>query len=158
MTTFGFRLTNSIRRANTHSQSMISSVTRDCVACDYVLEREDFSQNQWRKGVRYSCCTECGAEDIRCDVDRFNPTRRNNATKIDVLTFSVYQMPEELRNTVIIVITEVVEGLSSNYVPNGKLGRADLGLNGIKTFFHHHKCNQFCRSSWAKPRGQGNYY
>ncbi len=32
-----------------------------------------------------------------------------------------------------------------------RYGPTDLGINGITSFFAHHKCNEFCRSSWRVP-------
>ena len=32
-----------------------------------------------------------------------------------------------------------------------KYGVTDLGPKGISSFFSHHDCNRFCRSSWIKP-------
>jgi hypothetical protein len=32
-----------------------------------------------------------------------------------------------------------------------QFGPTDLGAEGISTFFARHKCNKFCRASWAKP-------
>jgi hypothetical protein len=40
----------------------------------------------------------------------------------------------------------------------GKYGPTDLGPNGISTFFHHHQCNEFCRSDWRKPKHCAPYY
>ncbi|GKY93150.1 hypothetical protein MPSEU_000283000 [Mayamaea pseudoterrestris] len=40
----------------------------------------------------------------------------------------------------------------------GKYGPTDLGPNGTSTFFHHHKCNEFCRSNWRKPRNCTPYF
>jgi uncharacterized protein YodC (DUF2158 family) len=31
-------------------------------------------------------------------------------------------------------------------------GPTDLGTTGISSFFAYHKCNEYCRSSWAMPR------
>ncbi|KAF9381752.1 hypothetical protein BGX21_002004 [Mortierella sp. AD011] len=32
-----------------------------------------------------------------------------------------------------------------------RFGPTDLGKDGIDSFFHHHVCNNFCRSSWTRP-------
>jgi hypothetical protein len=37
-------------------------------------------------------------------------------------------------------------------------GPTDLGSDGISTFFYHHKCNEFCRSGWRRPRHQAPYF
>lgn len=37
-------------------------------------------------------------------------------------------------------------------------GPTDLGSNGISTFFAHHKCNEYCRAEWKRPRNQTPYY
>lgn len=34
-------------------------------------------------------------------------------------------------------------------------GPADLGPDGIRSFFSRHRCNQFCDQSWQKPRITG---
>eukprot|EP00545_Synedropsis_sp_CCMP1620_P001447 CAMPEP_0119007432 /NCGR_PEP_ID=MMETSP1176-20130426/3007_1 /TAXON_ID=265551 /ORGANISM="Synedropsis recta cf, Strain CCMP1620" /LENGTH=306 /DNA_ID=CAMNT_0006959583 /DNA_START=65 /DNA_END=982 /DNA_ORIENTATION=+ len=31
-------------------------------------------------------------------------------------------------------------------------GPTDLGTTGISSFFAHHKCNEYCKSSWTLPR------
>ncbi|KAJ1628617.1 kinase-like domain-containing protein [Pavlovales sp. CCMP2436] len=31
-------------------------------------------------------------------------------------------------------------------------GVTDLGLDGITSFFAHHVCTAYCRSSWARPK------
>ncbi|KAK6508978.1 hypothetical protein TWF481_003744 [Arthrobotrys musiformis] len=31
-------------------------------------------------------------------------------------------------------------------------GPADLGLDGIRSFFDGHRCSEFCRRGWSKPR------
>ena len=33
-----------------------------------------------------------------------------------------------------------------------RYGPTDLGQKGIENFFHHHVCNKWCDSSWAKPK------
>jgi len=37
-------------------------------------------------------------------------------------------------------------------------GVTDLGPEGISTFFARHECNEFCRSSWSKPRDARVYF
>jgi len=41
---------------------------------------------------------------------------------------------------------------------NKKYGPADLGREGIITFFARHRCNRFCRSEWTKPRNPVAYF
>ena len=31
-------------------------------------------------------------------------------------------------------------------------GPADLGPNGIRSFFSKHQCNRFCKPQWTQPR------
>lgn len=33
-----------------------------------------------------------------------------------------------------------------------RYGPTDMGAKGISTFFHHHKCNEFCKAHWRHPR------
>ena len=35
---------------------------------------------------------------------------------------------------------------------DGRYGMTDLGMNGIRSFFNEHRCNQFCKDEWIKPR------
>ncbi|KAI0468022.1 kinase-like domain-containing protein [Xylaria cf. heliscus] len=42
--------------------------------------------------------------------------------------------------------------MSSEY--ETKYGPADLGPNGIRSFFYQHRCGQFCRRGWLKPRNE----
>lgn len=37
-------------------------------------------------------------------------------------------------------------------------GATDLGPEGISTFFHHHRCNQYCHTNWTVPRDKTAYY
>eukprot|EP00966_Prymnesium_polylepis_P022559 518856-Prymnesium_polylepis.1 len=37
-------------------------------------------------------------------------------------------------------------------------GVTDLGPKGIRNFFARHRCNQFCKSSWTKPRDAKVFY
>lgn len=37
-------------------------------------------------------------------------------------------------------------------------GGTDLGEAGISTFFAHHECNEYCSSTWRKPRDKTAYY
>lgn len=39
-----------------------------------------------------------------------------------------------------------------------RFGPPDLGPEGISTFFGRHRCNQFCRNDWTKPKDCGLYY
>lgn len=39
-----------------------------------------------------------------------------------------------------------------------RFGPTDLGPRGMSTFFHHHRCNKFCRSEWTKPRDKRDYF
>jgi hypothetical protein len=39
-----------------------------------------------------------------------------------------------------------------------RFGPTDLGPAGISTFFSQHLCNEYCQSSWSKPRGPVCYY
>ncbi|KAI1120668.1 kinase-like domain-containing protein [Nemania abortiva] len=34
-------------------------------------------------------------------------------------------------------------------------GPTDLGPDGIRTFFQHHRCGRFCKREWQQPRYQG---
>ncbi|KAH9892305.1 protein kinase-like domain-containing protein [Xylariomycetidae sp. FL2044] len=34
-------------------------------------------------------------------------------------------------------------------------GPADLGPDGIRSFFQRHRCNRFCRNAWTRPRVTG---
>jgi hypothetical protein len=40
----------------------------------------------------------------------------------------------------------------------GGYGVTDLGPRGISSFFSRHKCNEFCRHSWQKPRDCNTYH
>mmetsp|Transcript_13387 Transcript_13387/g.25575 ORF Transcript_13387/g.25575 Transcript_13387/m.25575 type:complete len:207 (-) Transcript_13387:272-892(-) len=40
----------------------------------------------------------------------------------------------------------------------GRYGVTDLGPAGITSFFHQHKCNKYCRSSWTRPRVTKSVY
>lgn len=37
-------------------------------------------------------------------------------------------------------------------------GATDLGEDGINNFFHHHRCNEFCNSTWRVPAFTRNMY
>jgi hypothetical protein len=37
-------------------------------------------------------------------------------------------------------------------------GPADLGPQGISTFFARHRCNKFCKTHWLKPSDKTAYY
>lgn len=37
----------------------------------------------------------------------------------------------------------------------GGFGPADLGPDGIRSFFARHKCNKFCKADWSRPRHTG---
>lgn len=37
-------------------------------------------------------------------------------------------------------------------------GVTDLGPAGISSFFSHHVCNEYCRSSWQTPRDRAMHY
>jgi hypothetical protein len=39
-----------------------------------------------------------------------------------------------------------------------RFGVTDLGNKGISSFFYHHMCNEYCRSSWRKPPHVARYY
>lgn len=41
---------------------------------------------------------------------------------------------------------------------SSRFGPADLGFEGISTFFARHKCNRYCRDEWTKPRDARVYY
>mmetsp|Transcript_17923 Transcript_17923/g.61091 ORF Transcript_17923/g.61091 Transcript_17923/m.61091 type:complete len:256 (-) Transcript_17923:34-801(-) len=41
---------------------------------------------------------------------------------------------------------------------NQSYGPTDLGAEGISTFFSKHRCNQFCRAQWQKPRDKHAYF
>lgn len=46
-----------------------------------------------------------------------------------------------------VVLTDpVVHSLDRRYGPT------DMGSRGMSTFFHHHKCNLFCRPEWRWPQ------
>ncbi|KAI1751538.1 kinase-like domain-containing protein [Xylaria castorea] len=34
-------------------------------------------------------------------------------------------------------------------------GPTDLGPDGIRSFFHRHRCGRYCKREWQKPRSQG---
>ncbi|KAI0478318.1 kinase-like domain-containing protein [Xylaria cf. heliscus] len=34
-------------------------------------------------------------------------------------------------------------------------GPTDLGQDGIRSFFHRHRCGRYCKGEWQKPRAQG---
>ncbi len=38
----------------------------------------------------------------------------------------------------------------------GRYGPADLGRDGIRSFFARHSCNRFCESEWTQPRSTGD--
>ncbi|KAF8161734.1 kinase-like domain-containing protein [Mycena galopus ATCC 62051] len=38
---------------------------------------------------------------------------------------------------------------------NQNCGPADLGPDGIRSFFQRHRCGQFCKSGWTKPKVTG---
>lgn len=38
-----------------------------------------------------------------------------------------------------------------------RFGVTDLGPQGISTFFHYHRCNQFCDPAWQEPRDCSRY-
>ena len=40
----------------------------------------------------------------------------------------------------------------------GRYGVTDLGPEGISNFFHHHRCNEYCREEWTQPRDAARYY
>jgi hypothetical protein len=37
-------------------------------------------------------------------------------------------------------------------------GVTDLGATGISNFFNQHRCNEFCRSDWQKPKDRHRYH
>ncbi|KAI1350370.1 kinase-like domain-containing protein [Xylaria sp. FL0043] len=37
----------------------------------------------------------------------------------------------------------------------GNYGPTDLGPDGIRSFFQRHRCGNYCRAEWQKPRYQG---
>ena len=39
-----------------------------------------------------------------------------------------------------------------------QFGVTDLGPKGIRNFFAHHRCNQYCKSSWTKPKDAAYLY
>ena len=41
---------------------------------------------------------------------------------------------------------------------NRRYGITDLGKEGICSFFHGHECNEYCSSSWTKPRDTIQYF
>lgn len=61
---------------------------RVCAACGYDLDSDEFSRNQWVKGVGISRCTECVSECVRSSEDSFGAARTNNATKIEICVSS----------------------------------------------------------------------
>ena len=40
----------------------------------------------------------------------------------------------------------------------GQYGPTDLGSEGISSFFATHRCNEYCRRHWRKPRNRMSYY
>ena len=53
-----------------------------------------------------------------------------------------------------VVLTDPVI-LSRN---QNKYGVTDLGAAGISNFFHHHVCNEYCKSHWQKPKDSNAYF
>jgi Alpha-kinase family len=41
---------------------------------------------------------------------------------------------------------------------NRSFGVTDLSSKGISSFFSNHKCNEFCKSEWKRPRDQTRYF
>lgn len=37
-------------------------------------------------------------------------------------------------------------------------GATDLGPQGISSFFSNHRCNEFCKAGWLRPRDQTRYF
>lgn len=37
-------------------------------------------------------------------------------------------------------------------------GVTDLGPKGILNFFHHHVCNEFCKSQWSRPKNTAAHF
>jgi hypothetical protein len=57
--------------------------SRVCAACSQDLERSEYSQNQWRKGIGLSRCQVCVQENF--DSDDCNTTKRtNNSARSDI--------------------------------------------------------------------------
>lgn len=57
---------------------------RVCSACGYDISVDDFSRNQWAKGVGVSRCMICVQEGIASDSNGFETARENHCTKIEV--------------------------------------------------------------------------
>jgi hypothetical protein len=57
---------------------------RVCSACGYDISVDDFSRNQWAKGVGVSRCMICVQEGIASDSNGFETARENNCTKIEI--------------------------------------------------------------------------
>jgi hypothetical protein len=55
--------------------------SRVCAACGYDLDPDEFSQNQWRRGVGISRCSLCVSEGIGRDANGFGTARPVNATR-----------------------------------------------------------------------------
>ena len=52
-----------------------------------------------------------------------------------------------------VVLTDpVIHSTTKSY------GNTDLGVNGMLTFMHRHKCNKYCKPEWKKPRRTAVYY
>ena len=65
---------------------------RVCCACGKDLDSDEFSRNQWSKGVGFSRCTLCIEEGATADSDGFDPGRRNNATRLEVDLEDIFAM------------------------------------------------------------------
>jgi hypothetical protein len=52
-----------------------------CAACGHDLDRDEYSNNQWRFGVGNSRCKLCVTEGIRSSDSRFNTARENESSK-----------------------------------------------------------------------------
>lgn len=57
---------------------------RVCSACGHDISVDDFSRNQWAKGVGVSRCMICIQEGVASDSNGFETARENNCTKIQV--------------------------------------------------------------------------
>ena len=57
-----------------------------------------------------------------------------------------------LRNGVVLTDPVILSRQQNQY------GVTDLGIAGISNFFHHHVCNEFCKSHWQKPKDRNSYF
>ena len=254
---------------------------RVCSACGLDISVDDFSRNQWAKGVGVSRCMLCVQEGVASDSNGFETARANNCTKIQVDLNQIFaqgtykycaegryaggqrtgqkcvakyfihddEMNDEFFSKDLDAVdqalriltqwnhAEIVPGLTirlnipqiwkiddvdcivepyidgftkfnsntgwvnnngehtailqalshySYHISSGqftlcdiqggcqrgtivltdpvvmsrkhRFGPTDLGPMGMSTFFHHHRCNSYCRSEWMKPRDQTGYY